>query len=155
MNHVMKLVVAALAVNVVCVSSAVVDAQSLMPFVSQWSNDNAILTIGGTGLVTIINNPPPAGAIYHQVVDVFYDGDGNKLETKSYTHAVGADCHPGLRQEDLVVQDDGRGNVKFQTTRLPSEPLTGVKPATPEGRTRAIMAIRAMPPAPVQLAETR
>lgn len=108
------------------------------------------LTPPGGQIFTIVSfsDPPvPSGALYHQVVDVFYDGDGNKLATKSYTHVVGADCQPGLRREDhdLLVQDDGKGAVRFIQARLPSEPAVGVRPVTAEGKVMAMLAVNRSP----------
>lgn len=89
---------------------------------------------------------PPEGALFHQVVDTWFDANGNQVKTASSTHTVDADCHGGRRlPPDLVAQDDGKGNVRFTPLLLASEPTTGVKPVTAEGRVKAIMAARSAP----------
>lgn len=111
---------------------------------------------GGIALVPC-GQPQPTGAIFHQVVDRYFDADGNQLEVKSATHAIDADCQPGRRQQDLIAQDDGKGRVQFAQTRLPSEPATGQKPVTKDGIIKATLAIKqtAPDPAQTQLAEAR
>lgn len=77
------------------------------------------LTISGTttaGLVSFTPlSPPPVGAVYHQVVDRYFDAGGKVVEVQSKTHAVRGDCHPGRREQgsELIAQDDGKGNVVF------------------------------------------
>ncbi len=89
----------------------------------------------------------PVGAVFHQVVDRFYDRDGNVVKTASMTHAVGYDCNPGLRRQDqeLMVQDDGKGNVTFASPYLASEPREGVRPVTKEGIVKAQLAMARSP----------
>lgn len=123
-----------------------------------WAGGSGWEPVNGTFRIGPVPNPTPPGAIFHQVVDVYYDTDGNRLDTKSRTHVVDADCTPGRRlNQELIAQDDGKGNVKFASLRLPSEPTIGVKPVTAEGRTKAMMAInRSVPIAnPTQLAAAR
>lgn len=97
----------------------------------------------------------PAGAVYHQVVDRYFDRDGNPIEATSRTHSVDADCNPGRRlPQDLVAQDDGKGGMpRFAMTRLPSEPTTGVKPITAEGLIKARLAMKPNPVSETQVAE--
>lgn len=120
---------------------------------------NAAIVVGSTSGIVIPQLFAGAeGAVYHQAVDVYYDRDGNKLATTSATHAIDFNCQPGRRQqqEDLLVQDDGKGNVRFVSARLPSEPATGVKPVTAEAKAKAIMAIRetqALPPTQLAAAQ--
>lgn len=61
--------------------------------------------------------PTPEGAIFHQMVDRYFDKDGNQVEARSMTHVVDADCHSGRREEAIalkdVIHDDGKGNVRF------------------------------------------
>lgn len=96
----------------------------------------------------------PQGSLYHQVVDIYYDSDGNKLDIKSATHMIGYDCNRGLRRQDqeLIAQDDGKGNVQFASLRLASEPTTGVKPITQEGLVKARLAINnSLSPEPTEI----
>jgi hypothetical protein len=88
----------------------------------------------------------PSAALFHQVVDTWFDANGNPVKTASSTHTVDAYCQGGRRlPPDLVAQDDGKGNVRFAPLLLASEPTTGVKPVTAEGRVKAIMATRSTP----------
>ncbi len=153
MNTIMKLSIAALAVNALVGSVALVRAQSIAAAVGTTQamtltplNSNIIMSNGGTGFIMLGNEPPPpTGALYHQVVDVYFDGDGNKVETRSSTHAITGDCHGGRRVEDFIAQDDGHGGVKFAQARLPGEPATGQKPVTAADKVKAMMAIKAPP----------
>jgi hypothetical protein len=104
-----------------------------------WLNSNGVLVAADPG------PPPPTGALYHQVVDTYFDGAGNKLESHSATHAVGYNCHPGLRKQDqdLVVQDDGHGNVQFTVALLPNEPAPEPPHVTLNAEARRVMVIMA------------
>jgi hypothetical protein len=150
MNTIMKFGIAALAVNALVGSVALVRAQSVWTVSGAGTTltplNNIIMGSGGTGFITLGNEPPPpTGALYHQVVDIYFDGDGNKVETRSSTHAITSDCHGGRRVEDFIAQDDGHGGVKFAQSRLPGEPATGQKPVTAADKVKAMMAIKAEP----------
>lgn len=141
-------------------SVSTVNANGTLPFYTTSGTatlSNAVFKSNANGTFTYIGAPPqlPAGAIFHQVVDIYYDGDGNKVETKSYTHVVDADCHGGLRRQDQerIVQDNGKGGVVFVQARLASEPMAGEKPVSREGVVRAMLAAKAGPvaePAPAK-----
>jgi hypothetical protein len=87
---------------------------------------------------------PPQGSFYHQVVDKYFDAQGNQIEVKSATHMVRYDCHSGAhptpQPEDLVVQDDGHGGVTFAQLLMGNEPTTGQKPITAEDKVKVILA---------------
>jgi len=133
-----------------------VSAQSLST-VTLWNNSTAVSpTFNMANLVTYVQQEPtPNGAVYHQVVDVYYDAAGKKVKTTSATHAVDpANCHPGRRQQDrdLLVEDDGKGGpVRFVDARLSNEPATGQPAVTAETKIRAMLASKAATtPAPLQ-----
>lgn len=75
------------------------------------------LQVNGNGNFSYISvaSSAPTAAIFHQVVDRYFDADGKEIEVKSATHTVDPNCHPGLRRqsEQLIVRDDGKGNVQF------------------------------------------
>jgi hypothetical protein len=100
------------------------------------------------GVFTLETAPP--GSIYHQVVDVYYDAVGQKIEAKSATHLVTGDCTRQRRPDpnELIAQDDGKGNVRFVSLLLSSEPTTGQKPVTAQDKVTAMPAYHRSPPTP-------
>lgn len=154
MNTAMKLGIAALSLNALIAAGIAARSQQLItaggaPSVTWGTSSYSVAsnTYISSGFVLTMPDPPPNGAIFHQVVDRFYDADGNVVDTRSYTHAVNGDCHNGVRrQEDAIAQDDGKGNVRFVATRLANEPATGVKPLSAEAKA-IIKAFAAIKPA--------
>ncbi len=185
MNRIAIIGIAALSLNALIAGAVAVRGQQMTS--TQSSSNRTIMTSTGTVAIGVAIGdpngqvvwtptpdgrvvssfgttmpPPPAGALHHQVVDVYYDADGQKLETHSYTHLVAYDCHNGLRRnEDLVAQDDGHGGVTFTPLLLPSEPAKAApKPVSAEGRVRVMLAARgpaveAAPAPPISLAEAK
>jgi hypothetical protein len=85
------------------------------------SSRRTFVTISAIGTITA-GPRQPEGALYHQVVDRYFDKDGNALDVKSATHIVDPDCSQGRRQQDLVasIHDDGKGNVRFGADEPPA-----------------------------------
>ena len=98
----------------------------------------------GSGDITLVNlNRPnvPPNALYHQVVDRYYDAYGQEVETRSASHVIGYDCHSGRRQQDLIVEDDGKGGApRFVALLMGNEPTEGQKAVTPEDKVKVILA---------------
>jgi hypothetical protein len=93
------------------------------------------LTIVGSGVRDIPGLNAPRNALYHQVVDRYYDASGQEIETSSASHVIGYDCHPGRRQQDLIVEDDGKGGTpRFVALLMGNEPTEGQKPITAEDK---------------------
>jgi hypothetical protein len=83
----------------------------------------------------------PPNALYHQVVDRYYDASGQEVETRSSSHVVGYDCHSGRRQQDLMVEDDGKGGApRFVALLMGNEPTEGQKAITAEDKVKIILA---------------
>ncbi len=110
-------------------------------------------TVYTTNVVSVLtlapSNPPPPNAFYHQVVDRYYDASGQEVETRSSSHVVGYDCHSGRRQQDLIVEDDGKGGQpRFVALLMGNEPTEGQKSITAEDKVKIIMAAnKNLPPA--------
>jgi hypothetical protein len=109
---------------------------------SQAVDSHHYISLSSGAIVQWANGePPPPNALYHQVVDRYYDASGQEVETRSASHVVGYDCHSGRRQQDLIVQDDGKGGApRFVALLMGNEPTEGQKPVTAEDKVKIILA---------------
>lgn len=164
MNTAMKLGIAALGIYALFAGCVGLRAQLWQPITTASVSGTTVsgvrfINVDSGGAVLMIGNPeppPPQGSFFHQVVDVYYNADGVKLDARSQTHVVAYDCHGGLRREDAIAQDDGHGNVSFIQARLPNEPAEGVKKSSAEGILAALAAIKRSPHIePTTLADAR
>ncbi len=161
MNTAMKLGIAALSINALVAGGVIVRAQtwtsvSTSSLSTSTTGGTLVMLNGGGYLINVTPEPPPPqGSFYHQVVDVYYNQDGVKLDARSATHVVAYDCHGGLHRQDAIAQDDGHGNVSFIQARLPSEPAEGVKKPSAEGILAALAAIKHSPHIETTFADAR
>jgi hypothetical protein len=127
-------------------SPGTISIGSSMISTSPLSLSNGTIVDGNTPTWAVTGSipGPPQGSFYHQVVDKYFDAQGNQIEVKSATHMVRYDCHSGAhptpQPEDLVVQDDGHGGVTFAQLLMGNEPTTGQKPITAEDKVKVILA---------------
>ena len=108
---------------------------------SQAVASHYIYLSNGNILQLATDEPPPPNALYHQVVDRYYDAYGQEVETRSASHVIGYDCHSGRRQQDLIVEDDGKGGApRFVALLMGNEPTEGQKAIPAEDKVKIILA---------------
>jgi hypothetical protein len=93
------------------------------------------IVVGSSSFTYTMPQNVPPNALYHQVVDRYYDASGQEVETRSASHVIGYDCHSGRRQQDLIVEDDGKGGTpRFVALLMGNEPTEGQKAVTAEDK---------------------
>lgn len=99
---------------------------------------NGTIWIGSSGsndTITVLGPPrqrQPENSYYHQVVNKYFDRDGNEIQTTSSTHVVDPNyCRPGYEPNNpIVAMDDGEGNVKFHPQQAAEQPRQTINLST-------------------------